>query len=149
MPCNTNIHFINFKIGIAFSTVQQCLLNGLNGLVDIKYLPMLHTITIGTAKPENFQFAILIFLPAIAAILVVPMSRLTIIGASDSVFGTVTVTFVPWFIDMCFSCLFSSVPFNRNVLLLFCLLSLFFLSSISLLVACCVTHLYVLNLNHQ
>jgi hypothetical protein len=48
------------------------------------------------------------FLPAIAAILVVPISRPTMIGDSElscSFFGSVTETFVPWFIDMCFSCL--------------------------------------------
>src|SRR4029078_10138298 len=69
------------------------------------------------------------FLPAIAAILVVPISRPTMIGDSElscSFFGSVTETFVPWFIDMCFSCLlFIKIFYGLRIKILYLAVSLY------------------------
>jgi hypothetical protein len=77
----------------------QCLLNGFDRLINIQHLAMLNTVAVGTAKPENLQFAILIFTAAIAAIFVVPMSSPTISAYLYRRNRLHCIPFVLWFID--------------------------------------------------
>src|SRR4030095_9123416 len=61
VACNANIDFIYFQVRIGCVTILKRSFNGFDCFIDVKHLPMLNTVTVGTAKSKNLQFTEFIF----------------------------------------------------------------------------------------
>src|SRR5262245_57729234 len=61
MPGNAYIYIPDLEVWITFSAVLQCLLNSLDRLINVQYLPMLHTVAVCAPEAKNFKFTIFIF----------------------------------------------------------------------------------------
>ena len=78
-----DIHFFNIEVWIRGKTIVQCGFDGFDRFINIEHLPVLDTVGVGISKAQVISSLPNSFLrPAMTAILVVPMSRPTIMGCS-------------------------------------------------------------------